>query len=186
MAKTSLHTHPNPTVYKIQQYVAVTVLVVMLVAVPLQLFLALALNGILFGLTAITLALLAAPVMMLLTVSPPVTLDEDGLHLQPLLWGKRTVRWHDIKDIKPYTLLPTAANESERRALQGRTKYRPAEGNMLVIPALPFPYRAAGFFAGEGGQPIIALTNRTHTDYDQLMARVERYWETTRSGISGK
>lgn len=185
MAKTSLHTHPNPATYKIQQVIAAALLVVMLVAVPFQLFLALALNGILFGLTAVTLVLLAAPVLMLLSVSPPVLLLEEGLQLQPLLWGKRLVRWHEIEAIKPYTLLPTAQHETERKALQGRKKYRPAEGNMLVIPTLPLPYRMAGFFAGEG-KPIIALTNRTHTDYEQLMARVERYWETTRSTASGR
>jgi hypothetical protein len=36
-------------------------------------------------------------------------------------------------------------------------------------------YRVGGFFAGEQGRKIIALTNRTHTDYDRLSKQVTKY-----------
>ncbi len=39
---------------------------------------------------------------------------------------------------------------------------------MLVIPSLSLPYRAVGFFTGEGLRPVVAFTNRTHSDYDRL------------------
>jgi hypothetical protein len=44
---------------------------------------------------------------------------------------------------------------------------------MLVIPSLPAPYRIAGFLAGEGAKPVIALTTRTHSDYDALVEAIQ-------------
>ena len=43
---------------------------------------------------------------------------------------------------------------------------------MLVIRGLPVQYRVTGFFVGEGFKPVIALTSRTHTDYDRLIKKV--------------
>ena len=77
--------------------------------------------------------------------------------------------------VKPYPLLPPADAEVTRKALAGRKKYRPAEGVMLVIPALPLPYRFGGFFPGEGFTPVIAVTTRTHTDYDDLVRQIRQH-----------
>jgi hypothetical protein len=45
---------------------------------------------------------------------------------------------------------------------------------MLVLPDLPLPYRVTGVLAGEGFIPVIAITNRTHTAYDDLIAEITR------------
>jgi hypothetical protein len=118
--KTTFHTHPRPGVYKAQQYAALALLAVMLLAVPFQIFLAVALKSLLFGLTVVALLLLTLPVIMLLTVSPPVSVDDEGLHLQPLVGRAKTVAWADVLDMKNYTLLPSVEQETERRLIQGR------------------------------------------------------------------
>ena len=46
---------------------------------------------------------------------------------------------------------------------------------MLIIPSLPLQYRFTGLFAGEGFTGVIALTNRSHTDYDALIKQVEKH-----------
>lgn len=84
--------------------------------------------------------------------------------------------------VKDYTLLPAPDQEFERRALQGRKKYRPAQGKMLIVRGLPPQYRIAGFFAGENAQPLIALTSRTHTDYDRL---IQRMLDSVEQGAAG-
>ena len=80
-----------------------------------------------------------------------------------------------MRAIKDYPLLPPKDVEAARRALVGRQRYRAAEGKMLIIPSLPLPYRFTGLFAGEGFIGVIALTNRTHTDYDTLIKQVKKY-----------
>ena len=76
-------------------------------------------------------------------------------------------------------LLPPKEVEAERRLAVGRRKYRPAEGKMLINPALPLPYRFTGIFAGAGFTGVVALTNRTHTDYDALIKQVEKHLVTS-------
>lgn len=169
---TRVHSHPNPFIDRLIQYGAAGVGVLMLLSVPLQLVLA-SVGG-LFALTAVVTLLLTLPVLMLTTATPAVTLSAEGLTIQPRVWRAQTVRWSDIHAVKDYPLLPPPGSESGRKAFVGRSKYRPAEGKMLVIPCLPAYYRVTGFFAGEGLTPVIALTNRTHTDYEALIAAVLR------------
>jgi hypothetical protein len=45
---------------------------------------------------------------------------------------------------------------------------------MLIVPGLPWPYRMTGLLAGADGKPVIALTSRSHNDYDVLIDRVKR------------
>lgn len=175
MTKETTHPHPNPSLYRVQQYGGALLLAVMLLTVPLQVVIALGADAGLFILTAGLTLLLTMPVIMLLTVSPPVTVSKDGLTLKPLIGPERLIAWQDVVAVKDYTLLPQPDQEMERRALQGKRNYQAAQGKMLVVRGLPFYYRCAGFFAGEGGQPLIALTNRTHTGYDQLIKRVQHY-----------
>ncbi len=145
----------------------------MLVAAPLQMLL-----DVLIGaggglvVAGVFTLLLAAPVLMLTAVAPGVTVTAEGLRLHPVIWREQVVTWGQIKAVKDYPLLPTRDAEVNRRWMVGRGNYEPATGVMLVIPALPPQYRIAGFFAGERGQPIIALTNRAHTDYEALLAAV--------------
>jgi hypothetical protein len=171
---TSHFAHPSPCLNRLTQYGAFLLMILMLLAAVGQL--ALALIGFPLVVLLITSAitfLLIAPVLMLTTATPAVTVGEDGITIEPVIWRARLIRWHEIAAIKPYPLLPPAEVEVGRRAFIGRRRYRPAEGVMLVIPSLPPHYRFTGLFTGEGFTGIIALTNRTHTDYGRLVALVE-------------
>ena len=93
-------------------------------------------------------------------------------------WGKaQHIAWEDIAAMQIYPLLPQTDQEVERRLLQGRKKYRAAEGHMLLVPRLPLRYRMAGLFVGVGGKPIVAFTNRAHSDYETLLQRVQGHIE---------
>lgn len=169
----TMYTHPNPTLDRLTQYGATALATLMLLAALAQLGLAFSIYppGI-FVLTAVITMLLIPFVLMLTAATPAVTLAREGLAIEPLIWKKRVVSWSAVKAIKPYPLLPQADAESGRKAAQGRKRYRPAEGIMLVIPGLPPQYRIAGWLAGEGWTPIIAVTTRTHQDYDQLVSSI--------------
>jgi len=170
---TTTHTHPRPTIDRIAQYGALAFLVLTAALFVWQILLAL--NGLpaaLLLLTVLTMALLIVPALWLTTATPAVELTGEGLIVRPLIWRARSIAWSDIRAVKPYPLLPEAQGERMRKAFVGRRKYVPAKGVMLVVPSLPWIYRCTGFFAGEGFTPVIALTNRTHTDYDRLIKGV--------------
>lgn len=121
------------------------------------------------------LTLAFVPFILLLLATPPVTVSREGITIGHPWKAEQLIPWEMVRALKDYPLLPAQEMEAGRRALVGRRKYRPAEGKMLVIPALPLPYRFAGLFAGEGFTGVIALTNRTHTDYERLVEQVARH-----------
>ncbi|GAB4511354.1 MAG: hypothetical protein OHK0046_09330 [Anaerolineae bacterium] len=169
----SRHSHPHPGLNRLTQYSVMVLVGLMLLSVPLQIalnFLGAPGGG--FILSALLTLLLIAPLVMLTAATPEVSAADEGLTLHPLLWKDRFVPWGSISAVKVYPLLPAREAEVNRRVLVGKKRYRPAEGVMLVIPELPPQYRIAGFFAGERGKPIIALTNRAHTDYEHLVETV--------------
>ncbi len=174
----STHLHPNPLLDRVTQYGAVALVAVMLVATPLQIALVLlGAPGGLFLFSGFGSLLLVPPVLLLTTASPRVTVSSDGLTIQPLIWREQFIPWSEVQAIKDYPLLPPSDSEIGRKALNGRLRYRPAQGKMLVIPALPVQYRVTGYFAGAGFTGVIALTNRTHTEYDKLIKKAMIYYE---------
>lgn len=172
MINPTTHRHPNPALNRLIHFGAIGIVGVMLLAAALQVLLILIGAPVTFLLTAALTLLLALPVLMLTAVAPGVTVDTDGLILHPVIWAERRVGWHEIAAVRPYPLLPPAEAETNRRAMVGRRNYRPAEGIMLVIPSLPAQYRIGGLLAGERARPIIALTNRAHTDYERLVREI--------------
>lgn len=153
------------------QYGAGFVAGLMVLTAPAQIMLTLtgAPQG--FILSAFFTVLLATPVLMLTAYAPAVRVDETGITLLPAIWKTQIIPWKRITAVKVYPLLPTPDSEVTRRAAFGQ-RYRPADGIMLIIPGLPPQYRIAGFFAGERAAPVIALTNRAHADYDDLVEKV--------------
>lgn len=171
--KPSAHPHPRATLNRAIQYGALLVVVIMVIAAPLQVLLTLmGAPGGLFILSALFTLLLALPVLMLTANTPAVTVDDDTITLQPAIWKAQVVPWETVKAVKVYPLLPSADAEITRQLTVGKRRYRPAAGIMLVIPGLPPQYRIAGFFAGERAAPVIALTNRAHVDYEKLVKAV--------------
>ncbi|MCC6802024.1 MAG: hypothetical protein IT319_03990 [Anaerolineae bacterium] len=170
----STHVHPHPASDRLAQYGGVALVVVMIAAALGQV--ALALYGLpLFLLSGLVTLAMIAPVMMLTSATPAVSIAPDGITIHPRVWRERFVRWSEVRAVKDYPLLPPRDVEAGRRALVGRKKYQAAEGKMLVIPSLPLPYRFTGLFAGEGFTGVIGLTNRTHTEYTVLIRQVMKY-----------
>lgn len=173
----SSHPHPKPRLDRLTQYGAMALLLVMALTVPLQILLALlGAPAFLFLLTAIFTALLAPFILMLTTATPAVTVAPEGITVQPVVWRQRFVPWSDVTAIKDYPLLPQPDAELSRKVMTGRKRYQPAEGLMLLIPALPVQYRITGFLAGEGFTPVIAVTNRAHSRYDVLVKKINVYY----------
>jgi uncharacterized membrane protein len=167
------YAHPQPVRYRQTQYLTAVLLGIIVLAAPLQVVLGLLIQGaVLFFITAILTLLLALPLVMYTTATPPVTVSKQGITVQPALWREQTIAWAGVQMVKPYPLLPTADAEVVRKALIGRKTYRSAAGLMLIIPALPPIYRVTGWFAGEGFTPVIAFTNRSHTNYEHLAKQV--------------
>ena len=173
------HHHPRPNLDRAIQWGALVVVALIVVGALGQIGMALlapsgALRGLaLFG--ALATSLLAFPVLMLTAVAPAVSVDAAGITLQPAIWKARRIPWDAVRAVKRYPLLPIEDAEVTRRLAVGRRNYRPASGVMLVIPELSPVYRIAGFLAGERAAPVIALTNRAHTNYDTLLRAVLAY-----------
>jgi len=160
----------NPRGYRISQWVlAATAGVLAISALP-QVFLAFAIpGGGMFVLTALLSLALILPIVLMMSATPPITLSREGFTLQPGIGKPTTVLWAAVKEVKPYSLLPPEDSETTRRLMVGRKNYRPAAGTMLVCEGLPWRYRIVGGFAGEGFTPVVAVTNRTHAEYDQFV-----------------
>lgn len=173
---TTTHAHPQPLLDALTQYGAAALLALITLSVPLQIVLAFS-GAPVFALTGLFTLAFAPFLLMLLAATPAVTVGPDGLIVQPKLGKAQAVAWADIAAIKPYPLLPPPDAELSRRYLAGRSRYRPAEGLMLLIPRLPAQYRVAGLLAGEGFTPVIAVTTRTHDRYDLLVKKIRAYAE---------
>lgn len=172
MGKQTSHTHPNVSLYKMQQIGLTILLITAVFAAFMLIVMAIMLSAPLFVIMSIILLMLSSPLLMALVNTPPVTVSDEGILLERFIGGKHLIVWDDIERIEPYPLLPQANQEILKQYLIGRNKYRAAEGIMLIVPSLSLPYRIAGLLAETGKMPIIALTNRTHSDYETLKHRI--------------
>lgn len=149
-------------------------LLLMLFSMMGQIWVAVANGAWIFIIMALLVGLLAIPVLALITATPRLILDDEGIRLEPIVWPRQFVAWQDVLRMEDYPLLPEPDQEVLRRAFLGRKRYRPAEGKMLIVRGLPPQYRAAGLLAGVRGEPIIVVTNRSYADYDALVQTLER------------
>jgi len=170
------YTHPNPKTYRLTQWLVFIVMGIVLLTIPLQILIAVIYpQAILFYLSALITFTLIAPLLLYLMTTPTVSLDETGLTVHPFIGKAHHLDWDAIQTVKEYPLLPRQGHEVNKRLVVGRKRYKQAEGIMLITSDLPMVYRVGGFFAGERGRKIIALTNRTHTDYDNLVKQVMKH-----------
>lgn len=171
----SAHVHPKPLLDRLTQYGALALCAVLLLAALGQvLALVVGAPGA-FVLTALLTLGFVPFILLLTTATPAVTVTHAGLTIRPLIWREQFVTWDAVRAVKDYPLLQPEDGEAVRKALSGRKRYTPAQGRMLIIPTLPFQYRIAGWLAGEGFTAIIAVTNRTHTDYETLLQHIDRF-----------
>lgn len=170
------YTHPNSNLFRLTQWIVFITLCIVILTVPLQLLIAVTYpQAVLFYLSALITVALAAPLILHLTVTPTVSLHEGGMTVHPFIGKAQHIDWEDIHAVKEYPLLPRQSHEVNKRLVVGRKRYKQAEGIMLIVPRLPMVYRVGGLFVGERGRKIIALTNRTHTDYDHLVKQVMKH-----------
>lgn len=154
--------------------------VLLLLAVPFQIIIALSNpKAVLMYFSALVTLALIAPLILYLTATPTVSIQNEGLTIHPFIGKAIEVDWEQVQSVKDYTLLPTRNHEVNRRILVGKKRYVEPAGKMLIIDGLPAHYLVAGFFAGERGRKIIAVTNRHHNDYDQLVKQIMKF---TRKG----
>lgn len=173
---TTHYTHPNQKFHRLTQWLVFILMWIILLTVPLQVVIAVIYpQAILFYLSAIITFTLVMPLILFLTTTPTVSIDEQGIVIHPFIGKAHRLDWEHIEEVKPYPLLPRQGHEVNKRLLVGRKQYKPAEGVMLITSNLPMMYYVGGFFAGEYGHKIIALTNRTHIDYDFLNKQVMKY-----------
>ena len=174
------YTHPSPTAYRFTQWLLLILLCVILLAVPLQIVIALLYpQAVLFYVSAGITLLLTAPLLLYLFTTPTVSLDKDGITIHPLIGKPHPLTWDDIDRVDYYPLLPRQNHEVNKRLMVGRKRYKPAEGIMLLSSKLPTVYRVGGIFVGERGRKLIAVTNRTHVNYDQLHKHILKQTQTT-------
>jgi hypothetical protein len=166
--------HPRPRLDALIQWGSAALAGAFVMGALLCLLIALAFGLPLMVMGALFALGLALAALLPTTAAPAVTLTERELIARSRIWGRHAAPWSAVGMPKPYTLLPPPGAEVMRRALVGRSRYRPAEGVLIPVRALPFPYRIHGWFAGEGLTPAIALTNRAHRDYDRLIDAVMR------------
>ena len=131
----------------------------------------------------VTCWLLIAPVVMLSAASPALEITDDALIVRSRVWGWHRVPWASIRTIVDDPLLPPEDGEKVRRAIVGRGKYAPERGKLIVAPTLPLPFRFLGKFAGVGFTGAIAVTSRTHTDYDRAISDIEERWRAAQPAL---
>lgn len=153
--------------YHSQQIGSIVLMVAVSIVLWLSTTIAMDVQMFFFYLLPIPVAALFIPCLMLLTTTPPLTIDEEGLILRPFLGRQRRVYWHEIEELQTYTMLPMATHETARRALAGEP-YTVEQGLLLIIPKLPYVNRLMGWYAGAGWRPGIIVTNRTHNNYIAL------------------
>jgi hypothetical protein len=172
--------HPNPTLFRLTQYLVFVALLVLLLTVPLQVMIAVIYpQAVLFYLSALITLFFALPLSMHLVTTPTVSVASDGITIHPFIGKAHHLAWGDIERVAYYPLLPRQNHEVNKRLIVGRKNYKPAEGVMLISSKLPQVYRITGLFVGEPGRKLFALTNRTHAQYDQLYQYVINATHTT-------
>lgn len=180
MTETQQFTHPNPTAFRITQSIVLIGVIVILLTIPLQIGIAVLYpQAMLFYLSAVITLLLVAPMLLYLVTTPTVSLTDAGMMIHPFIGKAHHLAWDDIDRVAYYPLLPRQNHEVNKRLVVGRKRYKPAEGIMLISSQLPQVYRVGGVFAGERGRKLIALTNRTHNNYDYLHKQVTKHTHTT-------
>lgn len=181
---TKTYAHPNPTTFRLTQILVLIGLIILLLTMPLQLLIAMMYpQAILFYVSAVITLFFVAPLLMHLITTPTVSIAQDGITVHPFIGKAHFLAWDDIDRVEYYPLLPRQNHEVNKRLMVGRKNYKPAEGIMLISSQLPQMYRVGGIFAGERGRKIIALTNRTHTDYDHLHKQVLKYTKTVPDAV---
>lgn len=132
--------------------------------------------GLFYGLPCLILMIpfllgMIFPLVVLTALHPEITVREEGLQLKPLIWKASEVGWENLVALTDHSLLPAPPPDRQFRLI----KKRPAVGSMIIAKqgTLAWPYRLVGCAAGHGLNPIFAISNKTHTNYEALAAALQ-------------
>jgi hypothetical protein len=132
--------------------------------------------GLFYGLPCLILMIpfllgMIFPLVVLTALHPGITANEEGLRLKPLIWKASELRWENLVALTDHSLIPAPPPDR-----QLRLRKKPAQvGYMIIVQrgALGWPYRLVGVAAGHGLNPIFAISNKTHTNYEALAAALQ-------------
>lgn len=164
--------YPSPLIRKTISRLLALALILMTLAIPLQVILAVLTPAPLCIGTALFTAILLIPLLMRTVLHPEIDVTGDGLILYPMLWPSQFVSWSALEGIVPHPLVFN--DDAMGRVLHGK-RYRRREGIAVVVApevGLVPAYRLVGNLAGVGNRPAFAISSTTHTDYDALVALI--------------
>jgi hypothetical protein len=116
---------------------------------------------------------LSLPLFQLTSLHPAITVEEDGLRLNPLVFPPSFVAWDDLIEMTDHTLVKPPAPSK----IQQRLKREPHTGEMILakMGVLPFHYRVVGLMGGQGFKPTFAISNRSHVEYEALRSEIRKH-----------
>lgn len=158
----STHPHPQPRRQRLVEIIAALALLGVIIGTLGLLIIGIAYKLILMLLMIPFLLGLSASLLLLTSLHPQITVEEEGLWLKPLVFRRSFVQWQDLRLVKHTLISPPPPSKFKTREAQ--------EGEMLQVPPskLPKHYCIVGLIAGYGFTPIFAISNRTHLDYKIL------------------
>lgn len=133
--------------------------------------------GLMYGLPLMLLMIpflmgMVFPLIVFTAIHPEITLQDEGVHIKPLVWKSRLVAWEQLTALTDHALMkpPPPARQ------QKLTRRPVTKGHMILVQkgALGWPFRVVGFAAGHGTTPVFAISSKTHRDYDQLYQTLKR------------
>jgi len=170
----SEHRFPRPTIRRITARLVGLGLIVTITAIIGQLVLALVIGPLLCG-TAFFTAMLLIALLQRTVLHPEITVTDNGLRLQPILWQAQSVPWSALAGITDHPLVFN--DDAMGRLLYGK-RYRRREGLVVLVrpeAGLSPIYRLIGGLAGAGNTPAFAISSTTHTDYETLVSAIRAH-----------
>ncbi len=167
----SEHRYPQPIVRRIVSRLVAVGLALAAVAIIAELILALVVGPLLCGIAFFT-AMLMIVLLQRSALHPEISVTNDGLYVQPMVWRAQLVPWETLEEIVAHPLVYN--DEAMGRLLHGK-RYRPRQGVVVLVKpeAGLWPvYRLIGALAGGGNRPGFALSSTTHTGYEALVERI--------------
>ncbi|MBN1680842.1 MAG: hypothetical protein JW966_11165 [Anaerolineae bacterium] len=116
---------------------------------------------------AMFLVILSLPLVQLAVMHPRVTVYEDGLWLNPVLWRSSWIPWDAIGSVEKHTLIRHVVNKRGKLERDGR---------LIVAEGLPWPYQIVSGMAGLGWRArAFGIATNAHTDYPALLNAIQHH-----------
>jgi hypothetical protein len=166
----SEHRYPRPLVRRLVSRLLAVTIALAVVSIA-EVILALFVSPLLCGIAFFT-AILVIPLLQRSVLHPEITVTDDGLYVQPMIWRAQLVPWDCVAEIVAHPLVYN--DEAMGRVLHGK-RYVPRQAVVVIVKSdagVWLIYRLIGALAGAGNRPGFALSSTTHTSYDALIQTI--------------